>query len=124
MIREIVAVGIGGALGSMSRYLVSYVWLVEQSLLGFPAGTFTVNAAGSLLMGFLLEILGAGTASWLLSVGFCGGFTTFSTFSAEVVFLLQQGRVSWALLNVAVNLLGSFAMTAVAFWLFSQAASR
>ena len=75
MIREIVAVGIGGALGSMSRYLVSYVWLVEQSLLGFPAGTFTVNAAGSLLMGFLLEILGAGTASWLLSVGFCGGFT-------------------------------------------------
>ena len=37
MIREIVAVGIGGALGSMSRYLVSYVWLVEQSLLGFPA---------------------------------------------------------------------------------------
>ena len=77
MIREIVAVGIGGALGSMSRYLVSYVWLVEQSLLGFPAGTFTVNAAGSLLMGFLLEILGAGTASWLLSVGFCGGFTQF-----------------------------------------------
>ena len=47
MIREIVAVGIGGALGSMSRYLVSYVWLAEQSLLGFPAGTFTVNAAGS-----------------------------------------------------------------------------
>ena len=71
MIREIVAVGIGGALGSMSRYLVSYVWLAEQSLLGFPAGTFTVNAAGSLLMGFLLEMLGAGTASWLLSVGFC-----------------------------------------------------
>ena len=52
MIREIVAVGIGGALGSMSRYLVSYVWLAEQSLLGFPAGTFTVNAAGSLLMAF------------------------------------------------------------------------
>ena len=78
MIREIVAVGIGGALGSMSRYLVSYVWLAEQSLLGFPAGTFTVNAAGSLLMGFLLEMLGAGTASWLLSVGFCGGFTTYT----------------------------------------------
>ena len=48
MIRESVAVGFGGALGRMARYLVSYVWLVEQSLLGFPAGTFTVNAAGSL----------------------------------------------------------------------------
>lgn len=91
MIREIVAVGIGGALGSMSRYLVSYVWLAEQSLLGFPAGTFTVNAAGSLLMGFLLEMLGAGTASWLLSVGFCGGFTTFSTFSSDVVRMLKSG---------------------------------
>ena len=110
MIREIVAVGIGGALGSMSRYLVSYVWLVEQSLLGFPAGTFTVNAAGSLLMGFLLEILGAGTASWLLSVGFCGGFTTFSTFSLEGLTLLEQGRGGlfgvYAAASVALCLLG------------------
>lgn len=103
MIREIVAVGIGGALGSMSRYLVSYVWLVEQSLLGFPAGTFTVNAAGSLLMGFLLEILGAGTASWLLSVGFCGGFTTFSTFSSDVVRMLKSGDYTAAGLCVALN---------------------
>lgn len=97
MIREIVAVGIGGALGSMSRYLVSYVWLVEQSLLGFPAGTFTVNAAGSLL------ILGAGTASWLLSVGFCGGFTTFSTFSSDVVRMLKSGDYTAAGLCVALN---------------------
>lgn len=99
MIREIVAVGIGGALGSMSRYLVSYVWLAEQSLLGFPAGTFTVNAAGSLLMGFLLEMLGAGTASWLLSVG----FTTFSTFSSDVVRMLKSGDYTAAGLCIALN---------------------
>ena len=98
MIREIVAVGIGGALGSMSRYLVSYV-----CLLGFPAGTFTVNAAGSLLMGFLLEMLGAGTASWLLSVGFCGGFTTFSTFSSDVVRMLKSGDYTAAGLCIALN---------------------
>ncbi|TGB91204.1 fluoride efflux transporter CrcB, partial [Salmonella enterica subsp. enterica serovar Enteritidis] len=46
------------------------------------------------------------------------------TFSAEVVFLLQEGRFGWALLNVLINLLGSFAMTALAFWLFSAAAAR
>lgn len=106
MIREIVAVGIGGALGSMSRYLVSYVWLAEQSLLGFPAGTFTVNAAGSLLMGFLLEMLGAGTASWLLSVGFCGGFTTFSTFSSDVVRMLKSGDYTAAGLCIALKFCG------------------
>ena len=109
MIREIVAVGIGGALGSMSRYLVSYVWLVEQSLLGFPAGTFTVNAAGSLLMGFLLEILGAGTASWLLSVGFCGGFTTFSTFSSDVVRMLKSGDYT---ADFALHLISRYACAA------------
>ena len=113
MIREIVAVGIGGALGSMSRYLVSYVWLAEQSLLGFPAGTFTVNAAGSLLMGFLLEILGAGTASWLLSVGFCGGFTTFSSFADDMYLLLQQKH--WLYFGLYVGL--SFILGLVLVWL-------
>ena len=104
MIREIVAVGIGGALGSMTRYLVSYVWLAEQTLLGFPVGTFMVNAAGSLLMGFLLEMLNVGTASWLLSVGFCGGFTTFSAFSADVVRMLKSGDYTAAGLCVVLNL--------------------
>lgn len=71
--------------------------------MGFPAGTFTVNAAGSLLMGFLLEMLGAGTASWLLSVGFCGGFTTFSTFSSDVVRMLKSGDYTAAGLCIALN---------------------
>ena len=103
MIREIVAVGIGGALGSMSRYLVSYVWLAEQSLLGFPAGTFTVNAAGSLLMGFLLETTNSAAAGWLLIAGFCGGFTTFSTFSSDVVRMLKSGDYTAAGLCIALN---------------------
>lgn len=104
MIREILATGIGGALGSMTRYLTSYIWLAEQTLLGFPAGTFVVNALGSLLLGFLLETLPAGTVSWLSCVGFCGGFTTFSTFSAEVVRLLRSGDYTAAGLCVALNL--------------------
>ena len=55
MIRELMAVGFGGAAGSIVRYLLSGGILAGQTLLGFPAGTFTVNAAGSLLIGILLD---------------------------------------------------------------------
>ena len=58
MIRELIAVGFGGAAGSIVRYLLSGGILAGQTLLGFPAGTFTVNAAGSLLIGILLPLLG------------------------------------------------------------------
>ena len=89
MIRELIAVGFGGAAGSIVRYLLSGGILAGQTLLGFPAGTFTVNAAGSLLIGILLEATSSETLGWLLIVGFCGGFTTFSTFSADAVRLLR-----------------------------------
>ena len=89
MIRELMTVGFGGAAGSIVRYLLSGGILAGQTLLGFPAGTFTVNAAGSLLIGILLEATSFETLGWLLIVGFCGGFTTFSTFSADAVRLLR-----------------------------------
>ena len=89
MIRELLAVGCGGAAGSSGRYLLSGGIMAGQTLLGFPAGTFTVNAAGSLLIGILLEATSSETLGWLLIVGFCGGFTTFSTFSADAVRLLR-----------------------------------
>ena len=89
-----------------------------------PIGTLTANLAGAFIIGMGLAWFNRMThidPLWklLITTGFCGGLTTFSTFSAEVVFLLQDGRAGWALLNVAVNLLGSFAMTALAFWLVS-----
>ena len=72
MIRELLAVGGGGALGSICRYALSYGLLAGQTICGFPAGTFTVNAVGSLLIGLLLEVLDSQTAAWLLVVGSCG----------------------------------------------------
>ncbi|KDV95444.1 protein CrcB [Raoultella ornithinolytica 2-156-04_S1_C2] len=94
-----------------------------------PIGTLAANLLGAFIIGAGLAWFNRLTnidPMWklLITTGFCGGLTTFSTFSSEVVFLLQQGRFSWALLNILVNLLGSFAMTATAFWLFSHAASR
>ena len=89
MIRELFAVGLGGAAGSIVRYMLS-VWLLGgHTLLGFPAGTFTVNAAGSLLIGILLETTNSAAAGWLLIAGFCGGFTTFSTFSADALITVR-----------------------------------
>lgn len=122
MMQLLLAVFIGGGAGSVARWLLSLRFNPMHHAI--PLGTLTANLVGAF-------IIGAGLAwfnrlpqidpVWklLITTGFCGGLTTFSTFSAEVVFLLQEGKLSWALLNVAVNLLGSFAMTAAAFWLFS-----
>ena len=122
MMQLLLAVFIGGGTGSVARWLLSLRFNPMHHAI--PLGTLTANLVGAF-------IIGAGLAwfnrlpqidpVWklLITTGFCGGLTTFSTFSAEVVFLLQEGKLSWALLNVAVNLLGSFALTAAAFWLFS-----
>jgi CrcB protein len=116
------AVFIGGGTGSVLR------WFLGMKLNplhhAIPIGTLTANLAGAFIIGMGLAWFNRMThidPLWklLVTTGFCGGLTTFSTFSAEVVFLLQDGRAGWALLNVAVNLLGSFAMMALAFWLVS-----
>ena len=123
MMQLLLAVFIGGGTGSVARWLLSLKFNPRHHAI--PLGTLTANLIGAF-------IIGAGLAwfnrlpqidpVWklLITTGFCGGLTTFSTFSAEVVFLLQAGKFSWALLNITVNLLGSFAMTALAFWLFSS----
>ena len=122
MIQLFFAVFIGGGTGSVLR------WFLGMKLNplhhAIPIGTLTANLAGAFIIGMGLAWFNRMThidPLWklLVTTGFCGGLTTFSTFSAEVVFLLQDGRAGWALLNVVVNLLGSFAMTALAFWLVS-----
>lgn len=122
MIQLFFAVFIGGGTGSVLR------WFLGMKLNplhhAIPIGTLMANLAGAFIIGMGLAWFNRMThidPLWklLITTGFCGGLTTFSTFSAEVVFLLQDGRTGWALLNVAVNLLGSFAMTALAFWIVS-----
>lgn len=117
MIHELIAVGFGGAAGSIVRYLLSGGILAGQTLLGFLAGTFTVNAAGSLLIGILLEASVSETLGWLLIVGFCGGFTTFSTFSADTVRLLRAGCYNAAAIYVALSVAVCIVFAALGMWI-------
>jgi CrcB protein len=127
VLQLLLAVFIGGGTGSVARWALSMK--LNPAHHAIPMGTLAANLTGAFIIGLGLAWFNRMThidPMWklLLTTGFCGGLTTFSTFSAEVVFLLQEGRAGWALLNVAVNLLGSFAMTALAFWLFSSASTN
>src|SRR5690242_13779060 len=88
-------VALGSAIGGMARYLlvpVAQRWYAA----GFPGGTLTVNILGSLLIGVIVRLANAEAltpeARVFLTVGICGGFTTFSSFSMESVELLQSGQ--------------------------------
>lgn len=122
MIRELLAVGLGGAAGSVVRYMLSAWLLAGHTLLGFPAGTFAVNAVGSLLIGILLETISSATAGWLLIAGFCGGFTTFSTFSADAVRLLRAGNYGPAAVYIALSVVTCIAFAALGMWIRAQIA--
>jgi CrcB protein len=94
----VLVVFLGAALGAPSRYLLDrFVQSKHES--DFPWGTLTVNVVGCFLIGFFV-----GT-EWmpLLGTGFCGGLTTYSTFSYETVKLLEAGKYRPALLNVVVS---------------------
>ena len=115
-------IAVGGALGAMSRYWAST--LAEKYNSGqFPLGTFIVNVAGSLLIGFFFVLLTekiqlAEHYRPLVMIGFLGAFTTFSTFSLDVVLLLQQGNVltaSWYIgLSVVTCVLATWATISIA----------
>lgn len=92
MIKDIILVGIGSGIGGICRYLISL--FMGQLHCGFPWGTFVVNIIGCLLIGILWGLTSrfqnlSPAFSLLFMVGFCGGFTTFSTFSKEGLSLLQ-----------------------------------
>jgi CrcB protein len=109
MIKTILLVGIGGAIGSILRYLS--VWLTSKYFLGaFPLATLAINILGSLLIGLFIGILSKyypdnQPLKFLLIVGFCGGFTTFSSFASENYSLFQNGHQLLAYLYIMASIL-------------------
>ena len=117
MIRSVFLVGTGGFFGSVSRFLASR--FIQNSFpSSFPVGTLLVNISGCLLIGLIYgssEKSAAITQGWklFLAVGFCGGFTTFSTFSNENLALINNGEffhfLLYTFLSIFLGLGATFA---------------
>ena len=97
---------IGGGLGAITRYGISR--LVQTPVSGFPFATFIANVLSCILLGLLLGWASQKSidtkSQLLLMTGFCGGFSTFSTFSAESVKLIEQGQLGLALLYIGASI--------------------
>jgi CrcB protein len=114
MWKAIVAISVGASLGAVFRWWLGTV--LNPYFPTIPLGTVAANLIGGYIIGLAVAVFSTYSAlapEWRLFVitGFCGGLTTFSTFSAEVVTLLQQGRALWACAAAGVHLFGSVAMT-------------
>ncbi len=109
----LLAVALGGATGSVARYVIGV--LLQPANSGFPVSTLLINVGGSFGIGLLARLFDAPDHNQVLrvalTVGLCGGFTTFSTFSAETVTLLQQGKAGRAGLYIAVSVVAGILAT-------------
>ena len=114
MLKSIVAISVGAIAGALLRW-----WLggaLNSYFPAIPPGTLAANLIGAYVIGVAIALFAAFPAiapEWRLFVitGFCGALTTFSTYSAELVTLLQQGRAAWACGAAVVHLAGSVLMT-------------
>lgn len=117
MFKNILLVGLGGAVGSILRYLTSVLVQKYYSSI-FPLATFIANVIGCFLIGILISWLEKNNTidsplKWLLITGFCGGYTTFSTFALENIQLMQSQQTLWAIFYS----LGSILLGILSVWL-------
>jgi CrcB protein len=111
--------GIGGAIGTVARYLLT-LWIQPRAGPGFPVATLAINVTGSILLGFLMRyslesVSASPEVRLLLTTGFCGGYTTFSTFSYETARLIEDGEWQRGAVYIAASVVLSLAGTFIGF---------
>lgn len=114
MWNPVLAISIGAALGALLRWQLGLK--LNRLFPSLPPGTLTANLIGGYIVGIAVAYFATEpnlSVEWRLFIitGFCGALTTFSTFSAEVVALLNEGRLFWAMRAIATHVTGSLVMT-------------
>jgi CrcB protein len=121
------AVALGGAMGALARWMLSYQ--LNAYFPSIPPGTLASNIIGGYIVGLAIAFFAARAdiaPEWRLFIitGFCGGLTTFSTFSAEVVMLIQAGDLAKTAAAIALHVVGSLAATILGIASFAWLAPR
>lgn len=122
MFKAFLIVGLGSFFGGGSRYLVQQL-VTKLTTISFPYGTLTVNILGSFIIGVIFALgaksnLISNELKLLLATGFCGGFTTFSSFSLETLSLMKSGQFLYAFAYLALSIILGFAATFLAIKIF------
>lgn len=127
MLKSLLVIAVGASLGAWLRWLLGMK--LNALFPSIPPGTVVANMFGGYIIGLAIAFLAASptlSPEWrlLIITGFCGGLTTFSTFSAETVALIQEGRLVWALGSISLHVVGSLAMTAAGLLSYQMIGTR